>query len=76
MFCSKCGNNLPDTAKFCDKCGNPVRSMTGKGEHATYSLNDKKNSKKSVFGKIAFYAGIAWRSALRVRSVWKTGTMR
>ncbi len=23
MFCEKCGNNLPDTAKFCDKCGNP-----------------------------------------------------
>ena len=24
MFCSKCGNKLPDNAKFCDKCGNPV----------------------------------------------------
>ena len=22
MFCTKCGNNLPDNAKFCDKCGN------------------------------------------------------
>jgi len=21
MFCSKCGNPLPDNAKFCDKCG-------------------------------------------------------
>ena len=21
MFCTKCGNNLPDNAKFCDKCG-------------------------------------------------------
>ncbi len=24
MFCSKCGNNLPDGTKFCSKCGNPV----------------------------------------------------
>ena len=21
MFCGKCGNNLPENAKFCDKCG-------------------------------------------------------
>ena len=24
MFCSKCGNTLPDTARFCDKCGAPL----------------------------------------------------
>lgn len=24
MFCSKCGNQLPDNAKFCVKCGAPV----------------------------------------------------
>lgn len=24
MFCSKCGNKLPDDAKFCPKCGNKV----------------------------------------------------
>ena len=23
MFCKKCGNNLPDNAKFCNKCGAP-----------------------------------------------------
>ena len=27
MFCTKCGNKLPDNAKFCDKCGNPVGSV-------------------------------------------------
>lgn len=21
MYCPKCGNNLPDTARFCGKCG-------------------------------------------------------
>ena len=24
MFCSKCGNQVTDTAKFCPKCGKPV----------------------------------------------------
>jgi flagellin FlaB len=23
MFCKKCGNNLPDNAKYCEKCGAP-----------------------------------------------------
>lgn len=27
MFCPKCGNKLPNNAKFCDKCGNPVGSV-------------------------------------------------
>ena len=25
MFCSKCGNPLPDNAKFCSACGAPVK---------------------------------------------------
>ena len=25
MFCSKCGNPLPDNAKFCGACGAPVK---------------------------------------------------
>ncbi len=24
MFCSKCGANIPDNAKFCPKCGTPI----------------------------------------------------
>lgn len=24
MFCPKCGNQLPDSAKFCNSCGNPI----------------------------------------------------
>ena len=27
MFCPKCGNKLPDDARFCDKCGNPVSGI-------------------------------------------------
>ena len=25
MFCPKCGNSLPDTAKFCDACGSSIK---------------------------------------------------
>ena len=28
MFCSHCGNNLGDEAKFCAKCGNPRADVT------------------------------------------------
>ena len=27
MFCSKCGNELPDDANFCDKCGEPAAGV-------------------------------------------------
>ena len=28
MFCQKCGNKIPDNAKFCNKCGKPVKSSS------------------------------------------------
>ena len=24
MYCSSCGNKLPEDARFCEKCGTPV----------------------------------------------------
>lgn len=38
MFCRKCGEQLPDDAKFCGKCGTKVELP---------SLNDKDESVKS-----------------------------
>lgn len=28
MFCTVCGNNLPENAKFCAKCGTPVKPIS------------------------------------------------
>lgn len=25
MRCSRCGNNMPNDAKYCDRCGEPLR---------------------------------------------------
>lgn len=41
MFCSKCGNQMPDTAKFCNKCGQAVQERD-KGEEKPVG---KKKSK-------------------------------
>jgi hypothetical protein len=29
IYCTKCGNQLPDDAAFCSKCGNPVAGAAG-----------------------------------------------
>ena len=34
MFCSKCGAQISDGAKFCKKCGAPVKIHTGAGNGA------------------------------------------
>lgn len=35
-FCSKCGNQILDNAKFCPKCGAPVAAPTGNEETRMY----------------------------------------
>ena len=32
MFCKKCGNKLPDNAKFCNKCGQQINAPLKKEE--------------------------------------------
>lgn len=39
MFCSKCGNILPDNAKFCTSCGAPVEKATKINEDCSHSHN-------------------------------------
>lgn len=46
MFCTKCGNQLPDNAKFCPKCGNPCKKpeFTEKKPEFTEQVHDKVES--------------------------------
>lgn len=64
MFCTKCGNRLPDDAKFCDKCGNPVNAAPDKQsqnrtppeteptrtEAHTFRFNAQSTSGEAVLG--------------------------
>jgi uncharacterized protein YxjI/predicted amidophosphoribosyltransferase len=34
MFCSKCGNQLPDDARFCNECGNSISTEPAQGQQA------------------------------------------
>lgn len=50
MFCPKCGNQLPDNAKFCGKCGADVNSYLGKRESSNNKTNSKLNEKnKNIY---------------------------
>ena len=35
MFCTKCGNQLSDSAAFCDKCGNPIGQPVAENRNST-----------------------------------------
>lgn len=34
MFCTKCGFNLTEGAKFCPKCGNSIKSAADNAQAA------------------------------------------
>jgi hypothetical protein len=51
-FCKKCGNNLPDSAKFCDKCGAlQIRADTS----STTSYYEETNKLESGSSKVRKY---------------------
>ncbi len=47
MFCSNCGANLVENAKFCGQCGNPlhVRNQQGKAKETKRGISQKKEKK-------------------------------
>ncbi len=47
MFCSKCGSNNNDSAKFCTKCGNPLTLVESKKDEKTKSSQGRLNQYKS-----------------------------
>ena len=60
MFCIKCGNQLPDTAKFCTKCGTPVKRVdnqplgmtnVSQGVNETPDMNQSTPVKKAKAAK-------------------------
>lgn len=78
MFCSKCGNQLPDSAAFCDKCGqkveikmlNPTKAelkqaiTKGISNGSTSQLSQVTVRKKPIIPIIAAVSAIALCFAL------------
>lgn len=69
MFCSKCGNNLPDTAKFCDKCGHQCKPFNT----TLQGLSSVPHPKKSCLNRniFIFIIGIVMTLILVVGIVLK-----
>jgi len=44
MFCKKCGNILPDNARFCNACGAPVEQPQDSGYQQTYTTYQTQRS--------------------------------
>ena len=44
MFCTKCGNKLPDDAKFCVGCGTPVKTTTAENASLQDTLANQPQS--------------------------------
>lgn len=67
MFCSKCGAENKDGAKFCGKCGAALKGgLQEKGEKFSYVEDDEKKQsgkKKLLVGGIALFAIVCIISA-------------
>ena len=48
-YCSKCGAELPDEAKFCTKCGNTI----GQDNKVDQVKNEHKINKKAIYAFLA-----------------------
>jgi len=44
MFCAKCGNQLPNEARFCDKCGEPTAAQPSQSYQSTQEVHQQYQS--------------------------------
>ncbi len=66
MFCTKCGGEIPDNARFCGHCGAPVKQTnTGNGSsNIHYAWNKTQTGTAGVFSLLAIALFICWRSSM------------
>lgn len=58
MYCSNCGNQIPDNSKFCSKCGSPVVSQNVNTE-VIPNPKPNKTSKKGIIAGVLSGSAIA-----------------
>lgn len=73
MFCSKCGNELSDGAKFCSKCGERTRSVALGADRIAYT--DSKGKQKDAGGRrktIDFhFVNVVKKKGLDYIGIWR-----
>ena len=50
MYCSKCGNQMPDTSKFCNNCGQNINNSSGINDSVVSIKNDPEMLKVAFEG--------------------------
>lgn len=56
MFCSKCGNEIKETAKFCPKCGTPIQQSGSTYQKETEKVAVRKRPPYLAIGVIGILA--------------------
>ena len=74
MFCSRCGNETPNEAKFCSKCGSQLNSaeVNSVSDEWFYISN---NQRYGAFSKTAMSGFIQDGRISRETLVWKKGML-
>ncbi len=73
MFCSKCGQENDNNARFCVQCREPFKSTNTISSHKTFSPADLRDGKLLDNGR---YRMIGNRPATVVAEVSRTGRKR
>jgi len=53
MYCSKCGNQMPDTSKFCNNCGQDIKNSSGINDSVVNIKNDPEMIRAAFEGASA-----------------------
>lgn len=51
MFCTRCGTQLNDAARFCTSCGKPVGEPDTGAAHAAYTAPARRRLRRIISGK-------------------------
>jgi phage shock protein C len=75
MFCTQCGAQLADSARFCTSCGKPVEGGQPRAENAGFAATAPKKlrrivSRKKIAGVCAGFAEYFDTDITLMRVIW------